>query len=62
MIKTIAKIAMINAKKIAIKEIRAEIIHLSDSNISLHVINAMKKNINDINVQKFQKRKKRIKI
>ena len=54
MIKTIAKIAIINnVKKIAIKEIKAEIIYLSDSNITLHVMNAMKRNINDMNVQKF---------
>ena len=33
-----------------IKEIKTEIIHLSDSNITLHVMNAIKKNINDMNV------------
>ena len=50
----IAKIAIINnAKRIAIKEIKAEIIHLSDNSIALHIINAMKRNINDMNVQKF---------
>ena len=59
MIKTIAKIMMINnAKKIAIKEIRIEIIYLSDSSITLHVMNAMKKNINNMNVQKLQRKKK----
>ena len=59
MIKTIAKIAMINnAKKIAIEEIKTEIIYLSDSSITLHVMNAMKKNINDMNVQKLQRKKK----
>ena len=53
---------MNNAKKIVIKKIKAEIIYLSDNNITLHVMNAIKKNINDMNVQKFQKRKKRIKM
>ena len=44
MIKTIAKAAVIsNAKKITIKKIKAEIIHLSGSNITLYVINAIKK-------------------
>ena len=46
----IAKIAMINAKKIAIEEIKAKSIHLNGSNIALHVMNVMKRNINDINV------------
>ena len=55
----IAKIAMISdAKKIAIKEIRTEIIYLSNSSITLHVMNAMKKNINDMSVQKLQRKKK----
>ena len=42
-----------NAKKIAVKEIKAEISHLSGSNIILHVTNAIKKNINNMNVQKL---------
>ena len=47
----IAKIIMINnAKKIAIKKIKTEIIYLNDNNITLHIMTAMKKNINDINV------------
>ena len=51
MTKAIAKIAMINnVKKITIKKIRAEIIYLNDNNITLHVMNAIKKNINDMNV------------
>ena len=51
MTKMIAKVAMINnAKKIAIKKIKTEIIYLNDNNITLHVMNAMKKNINDMNV------------
>ena len=55
----IAKIVMINnTKRIAIKEIKAEIIHLNDNNITLHVMNAMKRNINNINVQKLQRKKK----
>ena len=34
----IAKIVMINAKKIAIEKIKTEIIYLNDNNITLHVI------------------------
>ena len=57
--KAIAKTAIINnAKKIVIKEIRAEIIHLNDSSITLHVMNTMKKDINNMNVQKLQRKKK----
>ena len=57
--KAIAKTAIINnAKKIVIKEIRAEIIHFNNSSIILHIINTMKKDINDVNIQKLQRKKK----
>ena len=58
MIKTIAKIAMISNEEIAIiKKIKADIDLLS---IYLkNVMNVMKKNINDTNVQKLQKKKRK---
>ena len=58
MIKTIAKIAMISNEKIAmIKKIKADIDLLSI--YSKNVMNVMKRNINDTNVQKLQKKKKK---
>ena len=58
MTETIAKIAIINNKKIAmIEKIKADIDLLSI--YSENIMNVMKKDINNMNIQKFQKKKKK---